>query len=732
MEDKREDAGGPFLDTAKRNTAYTGNTEAVSELLGLVDLYLAVLEQERARRGTQAGTPCLTQAWEYLEGRAFAGGESEIPFWRFCASERLGRLQILCLALGLACAVDGKYEGIFGGMPENAGFWEPQRGTALLLYQLGGRITGGEFWQLRQKEGFFGLCFLEQPETEVHWMRRPLRLRPELLDFFLDDAPEGESAVPEGMGAVRWRPVGAAAELRCPELLAGVLRRFSEAYRKGTQTVLCGEKGSGKRLLVRLLAGMEGRPVLFTEAGRFQAAYEKNGEELLRRILLEQKLYGTILCICCPSEAGEEKKRSGEELLERLLELSLCCVQTEQREGGWWSAGAFFEQTVLHIPAPSGAQRASLWREGFADGMGESPAPAGLGTLCRELGRRYALSAGQILEAARMTAEDFQARKRETALSDQTAPGEENARLLRQAAKYVRELVPMELEGYARRIKEAYRWDDLVVEEETERGLRRAAEQMRCRTVVGEEWGFDGKHPYGNGVCMLFYGPPGTGKTMAAQVMAGELGLELYRVDLSKMNSKYIGETQKNISALFSRARAGGVLLFFDEADAFFSRRTQVRDANDRHANAEIAHLLQELESYEGVTILATNLKENMDEAFRRRVRIEIPFLMPGAACRARLWRRLLPEKTPREEPLKLEEFAERFEVSGSEIREILQNAAYRAAAEGCGLGNRHIAEAVSDCFRKYGQILGEKEFEFLSDSVKREEKQDGYKGASL
>lgn len=165
---------------------------------------------------------------------------------------------------------------------------------------------------------------------------------------------------------------------------------------------------------------------------------------------------------------------------------------------------------------------------------------------------------------------------------------------------------------YADALKTNIRWQELVVDEDTMTQLRYIENRLKYKNTVDGKWGFDRKVSYGKGTCALFYGPAGTGKTMAAKVLANELGLALYRVDLSRMVSKYIGETQKHISALFEHAKSTNALLFFDEADALFAKRTEVGDSHDRNANSEVAHLLQKLEEYDGISILATNLKDNI------------------------------------------------------------------------------------------------------------------------
>lgn len=254
---------------------------------------------------------------------------------------------------------------------------------------------------------------------------------------------------------------------------------------------------------------------------------------------------------------------------------------------------------------------------------------------------------------------------------------------------------------------------DLIVDEETRRQLDNIMDQVRYRGLVGEQWGFFEKTPYGRGVSALFFGPPGTGKTMAVQAIGNELGLDVFRVDISALVSKYIGETEKNISDLFDRARGTNAILFFDEADALFAKRSDVSDSNDRHANAETAHLLQQLDGYSGVVILATNLRENIDDAFIRRMKFVVGFRLPRAEERRRLFRSMLPPSAPTGE-LSLDFFADRFELSGSAIKEVVINAAYLAARDGC-IEDRHIIEALKQHYVKIGKRLSDDDFRFLS-----------------
>ena len=212
----------------------------------------------------------------------------------------------------------------------------------------------------------------------------------------------------------------------------------------------------------------------------------------------------------------------------------------------------------------------------------------------------------------------------------------------------------------------------------------------------------------GRGLTMLLSGLPGTGKTMAAQVLARELALDLYRVDLSQTVNKYIGQTSKNIACLFDEAKASGAVLFFDEADALFGKRSEVKDAHDRYANQEVGYLLQKMEEYEGVAILASNRASDMDEAFTRRFQFMIDFPMPDEAHRLKIWEGMFPAAAERDTDLDLPHLAREFELSGGEIKNVALAAAYMAASASRPISDADIRRAVRREFGKNGRVLDE------------------------
>jgi SpoVK/Ycf46/Vps4 family AAA+-type ATPase len=262
-----------------------------------------------------------------------------------------------------------------------------------------------------------------------------------------------------------------------------------------------------------------------------------------------------------------------------------------------------------------------------------------------------------------------------------------------------REFAARGLGDLAQRIEPRYRWDDIVLPAGVRAELEAIVAQVRYRAGVYGRWGFAERLHRGRGVSALFAGPSGVGKTMAAEVIAQELRLDLYSIDLSGVVSKYIGETEKNLRRIFEAAAAAGAVLFFDEADALFGKRTEVKDSHDRYANIEVSYLLQRMESYPGLAILATNLKNNLDHAFFRRLRFVVDFPFPDVAQRREIWARIFPGQTPTDR-LDLGALA-RLEIAGGNIVVIAVNAAFLAAAEDRPVGMDHITRAARSEFRK-------------------------------
>ena len=265
------------------------------------------------------------------------------------------------------------------------------------------------------------------------------------------------------------------------------------------------------------------------------------------------------------------------------------------------------------------------------------------------------------------------------------------------------------LDTLAQRLEPNATWEDIVLREELLNLLHQIANQVKQRGTVYEDWGFRQRMSRGLGMVTLFAGESGTGKTMAAEVIANELRLNLYRIDLSAVVSKYIGETEKNLRRLFDAAEDGGAILFFDEADALFGKRSQVKDSHDRYANIETNYLLQRMEAYQGLAILATNMKSGLDEAFTRRLRFIVNFPVPDQEDRCRIWQKIFPSDTPLG-PLDYERLAG-FNLAGGSIYNAALNAAFLAAQAGTPVTMPHVLDAIRTEFLKSDRLIDESKF---------------------
>jgi hypothetical protein len=289
--------------------------------------------------------------------------------------------------------------------------------------------------------------------------------------------------------------------------------------------------------------------------------------------------------------------------------------------------------------------------------------------------------------------------------------GPEQRLTLRDIEAACRDSAGAALAGLARRVTPRRRWPDLVLPEGQTRQLHEISEAISSRRRVMADWGFAARLSRGRGLSALYSGSPGTGKTLAAEIIAAELGLDLFEVDLANVVSKYIGETEKNLSKIFDAAESTSALLFFDEADALFGKRSDVKDAHDRYANIELSYLLQRIESYEGLVILATNLRRNVDEAFLRRLTYVVEFPFPDAAERHRIWTVCAAPEMPIAEGIDWEFLAGRFNLAGGNIKGAMMHAAYQAATAGRPVGMADLLLGVRRELEKMGKLTSAGDF---------------------
>ncbi|WP_053227503.1 ATP-binding protein [Solirubrobacter soli] len=360
------------------------------------------------------------------------------------------------------------------------------------------------------------------------------------------------------------------------------------------------------------------------------------------------------------------------------------------------AALALGERTVLLVEAtsPSFGERAQAWAD--LTGSLES----------EDVAAKFRLSMTQIVEAS------------EVARLSATARGVDRPERVDLDAG-ARQASSSRLGELAARLPPGYKWEDLVVPERQKELLQSISAYLRHRDRVLSDWGYEKTVARTQGLKVLFAGESGTGKTMGAQVIAAELGLEIFRVDLATTVSKYIGETEKNLDRIFGAAEGSNAILFFDEADALFGKRSEVGDSHDRYANIEVAYLLQKMEGYPGAVILATNFRRNIDDAFVRRLDFVIDFPFPEPEDRRRIWERVLPDEAPKADDIDLDFLSEKFKLSGGAIRNCSLAAAFQAADDDGAISMRHLVRAVAQEYGKQGRLTLEADFERFHDLIK-------------
>jgi ATP-dependent 26S proteasome regulatory subunit len=466
--------------------------------------------------------------------------------------------------------------------------------------------------------------------------------------------------------------------------------------RKGLVLHFCGPYGVGKRDLALGICGQLNCPLLCLDM-ELLLVNKSDLETVLRLAFREGLLLQAAIYLNNVDgllKEDDKAKALQKKMAKVIAEYGWLTFLAGQRP---WSPERVFEHLMfqsVEVPVPDVPLRQATWKEAL-----ENLGPGIKIRWNRQLAGQFRLTPGQIRNAV-----GFAVNRR--AMSD----GQKEITL---ADLYTacRNQSNQKLEELAIKIEPNYSWEDIVLPEDKIAQLKEICNQVNNRYRVFGEWGFDQKLSYGKGLSVLFSGPPGTGKTMAAEVIAHELRLDLYKIDLSGVVSKYIGETEKNLSKIFHEAETSNAILFFDEADALFGKRTAVSDAHDRYANIETSYLLQKMEEYEGMVILATNLRENMDEAFTRRIRFIVEFPFPDAASRLEIWKTHFPQEAPVSDGIYYEVLSKHFQIAGGNIKNVVLNAAFLAAEDGGVIGMEQILHGAKREYEKIGKLWDEKGF---------------------
>ena len=473
--------------------------------------------------------------------------------------------------------------------------------------------------------------------------------------------------------------------------LADVVALFeaaTEAARDGRAhpaVILSGPEGSGRTSLATAAASALGLRVLRIRCAglpRDEASLRAFGPAIVREVIL----WRAVLVLEALDQLAPDLSAStlDELLLAELAGPIAATVGRITERPPKLARGS----VILELGVPAEGARAELWRRA----LGEEVAP----DVSRWAAERYTITPGVLARAAESARARAVARGRTGGDPTVRAPDIHDG---------LRAALDAKLGTLGTRISWQQRWDDLILPEDSVAEVREFIARVRHRRAVYDDWGFGRKVAKGMGLSALFAGPPGTGKTMVAGLIAADLQLDLYQVDLSKVLSKWIGETEKNLAGLFEAAESGHAILLFDEADSLFAKRTQVQSSNDRYANLEVNYLLQRMEAFAGITILTTNNDTAIDEAFKRRLSLKIDFPVPESDERARLWRVMLPAEAAVGPDLDFEVLAERFEMTGGYIKNAVVRAAFLAADEGSPIAMRHLTRAARAEYQGMGKI---------------------------
>jgi hypothetical protein len=598
---------------------------------------------------------------------AEAAGE-DIRLRRLARSFDLQPLDVELLLVALAPDLDSRLERLYGYLNDDVTL---RRATIGLALELCGRSPASAIARSRLGAGgpllAGGLLLVE--ETARPFLTRSLRVPDRVTAHLLgDDQPD---------------PAVAGLLEPGPPLAASDDLGLGRALREGaTLCYLRDCPGGDARGIAAAGLADAGRTPLFLDLARIGPG--EDHEALMKAAAREARLLGGGL-VAGPIEALLER---GGHAVRALAERGVPVILTGHAnwDARWTSAVPL----ALDAPAPGPAERAERWRASLngdaPDGLDGSP-----------LTTQFVLTPEQVagaVEGARLQC----SRAGEPLTVEHLRAG---ARAQNAAG----------LERLARRLEPAVGWADLVLPPATLAQLQELAARTLHRDQVLRDWAMRPGGGRGRGICALFAGDSGTGKTMSAEVIAGELGLDLYTVNLATVVDKYVGETEKNLERIFTEAAGVNGVLLFDEADAIFGKRSEVRDAHDRYANIETAYLLQRMESFDGLAILATNLRANVDEAFTRRLDAVVDFPAPDEAQRRELWERCLGRLLPRGDDVDLDFCARAFELSGGNIRSIALTAAYFVASAGRPLSMTDLVRAVQREYRKLGRLCLQAEF---------------------
>ncbi len=632
----------------------------------------------------------ITQArteWQQQTTATLATG-LHLTFAHLQRAFTLSPLEIDIFLIALAPELDPRYERIFAYLQDDVTKKRPSIDLILNLLT----DSYGEKLQLRELFGT-NSCLLQSrlltrfaspSDREPTLLGHYLRPAPSVVEYLLDQTTPDEQL--DGIARITYPNLHTL--ISAPNRLTP---EFHHQLHTANQTspaplfAFSGNYGVGKQEAAQYLAAAAERPLIQLDCATLQES-EIGLADGITRLLRDGRLHQATLYLTNWDALLTDGKIPAAHFQNLLTYPHTLIIASEAA----WQAGQRNKPRPIFpitFPTLTYERRLAIWQDHVATAELD----------LRPLANHFRFTPGQIADAAASAHDLAQWRGQSLTTADLFTASRQHSN--------------QKLATLATKIQPRYHWHEIILPDDTLAQLQEMVNVVQQRPIVYGQWGFGQKQALGKGLNALFAGESGTGKTMSADIMANELGLDLYKIDLSSLVSKYIGETEKNLDRIFTEATTSNAILFFDEADAIFGKRSEVKDSHDRYANIEISYLLQRMEAYDGVVILATNLRANMDDAFTRRLHFAIEFPFPEATDRERIWHVNVPSQTPLAGDVDFEQLAHRFRLAGGSIRNIILAAAFLAATDKA-IHMKHFLHATRREYQKMGRLIDERLFE--------------------
>lgn len=644
----------------------------------------------------------IEEMLDYVEERAEAALKEGIslPLYELCKKLKFEKFSTFCFTCAILSSTQTDYAGVFQVINENGGLSAPTIESAAKLYY-------GENFSVTSAYADMSVC-LEQLQPVLN-----LRIQGN-MPFSTVASPDkrvidflfGRDPIKPDADYDRFFSLLIKGDLELNPIMAnqGVLDAMKIAYEEGTRLFSYkGDEGSGRKFFIKNFCKEKGFKAISLNCKKL-FSYDFQYVNQAIWALTRECILTDAVCVLEDLEYREEEKEKFYGYMDiafaRLTEKDIT-VFANSKDTIEFRQITKMPVTVLELGTPTAEERFECWKYFAKDYT--------LAEDCDlfEMTTKFMFTPGKISDALKHA--------RSLAVMEKAAAIPRSLLF-----KGCNAQMSSELSQKASRVEAKFGFNDIVMNQDQRETIGHVIEQMNFKKQVYDDWDYNKKYPYGRGLTVLLFGAPGTGKSMMAQVLAHELNLELYRVDISKVVDKYVGETEKSLSMIFREAKKCNVVLFFDECDTIFAKRSDDGGSNQASANNKTALLLQEMEAYDGVCVLATNYKHNIDPAFFRRMKYIVEFQFPDPDTREMLWKTTVPKGTPLGEDVDFRFLAEKFELVGGNIKNCILNAAFLAAADGDGkeVCMRHYLNAIKYEFVKVGKVFTRSDFEPYADEV--------------